>query len=758
MAFSYKNVNKNIAINQTSLPKELIELPVIIDKFLYADEESGYYVGLVLNQSKKSIHLFNEKVYDVKKLVIVGSSLLMTESIVSGQELILNGYYELGREADTLQFKVDSFIETVPTKLKSIESFLSSGKIAGIGVRTARKIIALFGDNSLTVIDEDIRQLLKVDSITEKKLQKINESWQEWKSCYKFVIQLKDYGVSDSVAIKIFNHFGQLSYELVASDPFKLTEVPSVGFKTADLIAQKNGIAPNDPKRIQACILFCLEELIESGHTAYSNSRILEEVSEIINIEYALIKSEINFLIEKKLVVPLSLIVDGVLTECLSHYKSYGVENRISKEIFKLINSESELIIDVNLFDDYCKDNSINLDISQMNAAKSIFSSKVSILTGGPGTGKTHTIKTILSFIKSCNDKCKVILSAPTGRAAKRMQELSGVPSSTIHRLLGFKEGQFIHNEYNKLKGDLFIVDESSMIDIWLANAFLKALPSHAMIIFVGDTDQLPPVGAGNFFRDIIASKVVPVSRLSNIHRQSEDSRLVVIAHDSLSGIVPSLSDIPTTSDFRFIRTDSADQISELIPNIITDLLLNGVGPNDIQVLTPKRESNLGTSKLNEKLKVLFNPTSFNGKSLHKIHVGDRVMQTKNNRDLGVYNGDIGLVVNVDVENSEITALFENDRVIFNNKEAHDLVLSYAVTVHKSQGSDFPYVIIPITKSHSFMWDLNLFYTAITRAKRKVILVGEPQMIEQAIRTKKNNNRVTVLPLLLTKQSNYFKH
>jgi exodeoxyribonuclease V alpha subunit len=780
MAFTLKNVaHKTVYNPKKEDTQDSLKIVCQVNRFIYTDEESGFFVfaaHLSPNEPNVSAQV-NGKHFADRKFAVVGTSLIMVQAVQEGQEVEVWGYFEPGKNPGSVQFSATAIQECIPTKPKAIEVFLGSGKIYGIGPKTAKKIVNKFGAETIHILDTDIERLLEVESINLKKLEVIKESWSEWRSVYEIVATMRIYGVGDTAGVKIFNHFKERSIHVIKNDPYLLTEVPTIGFKTADRIAQSIGISPVDEKRIEKCILYTLEEISEKGHTAYPKTDLIDKVNETLTIDPDLIKAKIEELIHQDLLIPHSVKVKvstdkykGTYTivesEGVAHKKIYNTEVRIAKELkricdFPIAQDEKKARKEIT---EFLKHNPNGLDDSQLEAARTILNNKVCVLTGGPGTGKTHTIKSLLQYfdnagniavVISGNDdeqngskvpSLKTVLSAPTGRAAKRMEESTGKAGSTMHRLLGFKEGSFVHGEHNKLKGDVFIVDESSMIDIWLANAFLKAIPSEARVIFVGDVDQLPSVGAGNVLRDIIDSNCIPVCRLSVIHRQALNSNIIVASHAIINKKVPELHDIKSNSDFVFVEKEGNGEIHDAILDIVSDLLSKGISHNDIQILSPKKETEVGTHALNNTLRALLNPQYARYHEMKTRFVpGDRVMQFKNDRELEIFNGDVGFVHSVDEENSSINVIFDERMLNISGKEISHLNLSNAITIHKSQGSDYPYVIIPISKSHTFMWDANLLYTAVTRGKFRVILVGEKKTLFFSVAQFKQNDRITGL-------------
>ncbi len=773
MAFTFKNVSQKTIYNPKKEEKlELQKIKCIVSRFIYTDEDSGFFVFLAnLSEGEPNIAVKIEgKTFASRKFTVVGNSLIMVQSVVEGQEVEVWGVFEKGKYEDSVQFTANAIQECIPTKPKAIEIFLGSGKIYGIGPKTAKKIVNKFGSETISILDTEIERLLDVEGVSVKKLETIKSSWSDWRGVYEIVATMRMYGVGDVAGVKIFNHFKEKSIYVIKNDPYALTEVPNIGFKTADRIAQSIGISPLDEKRIEKCILYTLEEISEKGHTAFGKKDLIIKVNETLMIEENLIKNKIEELIEKDLLIPKAIKIkvfpdkykdtfNIIEEDGVAHKKIHNTEAKIAKELkrifdFPLAENEQQAREKIH---DFLTKNPNGLDDSQLNAAEILLRNKVGVLTGGPGTGKTHTIKSLLEYFETSgqstvvveaeNDRqMKAVLSAPTGRAAKRIEESTGRKGSTMHRLLGFKEGQFVHNEKNKLKGDVFIVDESSMIDIWLASAFLKAIPSEARIIFVGDVDQLPSVGAGNVLKDIIDSGHIPVGRLSVPHRQALNSNIIVASHSIINKKVPELHDINSESDFVFVEKEGNSDIHDEIANIIKKLISNGVKHEEIQILTPKKETEVGTHNLNTSLREILNP-HFSNEKTQKVRFtkGDRVMQYKNNRDLDIFNGDVGLIHSVDEENGIVNVAFEDRMLSLSGSEISDLNLSYAITIHKSQGSDYPYVIVPMSKSHTFMWDANLLYTAVTRGKKRVILVGEKKTLFFSVAHFKQNDRITGL-------------
>lgn len=738
-----------------------------VDRIVFVSKTDGFFVfaASLIEDAPNLRMTVNDQTFFGRKFTAVGNSLLFVEAVGEKQEVELRGNFGIGRDGG-LQFNVKDIKERIPTKPKAIEIFLASGKIAGIGPGTARKIVTKYGPETLKILDHAPEQLLEIDGISERKLEGIIQSWKAYRAIYDVISTMSIYRIGNAEGLRIYNYFKEKTIPVIQNDPYKLTDVPKIGFKTADRIAQAIGISPVDPKRIRSGLLYTLESLSdEEGHTAYPSQGLVERANEVLMVEPELIQKHIDEmcasgeLVSKPILLtkvekgkaPTSEDVHGV-----AHKKLHNTEERIAKELLRVGHgaswqetssqmSEAQYLAKAEVF---LNSNIDGLDDSQLKAAHNILLNKVSILTGGPGTGKTHTLKSVISFFEKMGRK--VVLSAPTGRAAKRMEEATGRSSSTMHRVLGFAEGGFRHNENNKLSGHVFVCDESSMIDIYLQNGFLKALPDGATLLQVGDIDQLPSVGAGNVLRDIIESGKFAVNRLTTIHRQAQNSQIILASHDIIHNRSPILHKLDSSSDFVFIEKDNNIDIMNEVLNLSKNLVGSGVKPEDIQILSPQKNTEVGTTSLNTHLRAVLN-TEYKGELVDedtlkfKLFPGDRVMQQRNNYDLDIFNGDIGKVLSVDRNKAEVLVNFDGKEVMVKGQEIGDLKSAYAITVHKSQGSDYPHVIIPLSRSHIFMWDVNLLYTAVTRGKSRVYLVGDKQVLLFAVAKFRQNFRTTGL-------------
>ncbi len=659
------------------------------------------------------------------------------------------------------QFKLENYSIVAPSTLSSIEKYLASGLIAGIGQHTAKKLVEKFGLDTLDIIQYNPDRLTEVEGIGGKKAQKIAEAFQEQKELKDIMLFLEQYGIGPSYAVRIYKAYGQATIAEIKENPYKLADdIFGIGFKMSDRVALTMGISHSSEYRLSSGTKFVLNDFHANGHTYVPEGELVSAASSLLGVGEGLIADIIvKMFIEKKLVVeqlgdiravysvPFFKAEAGVTRRLIQFARGTVPEINIDidKEITKLEQEEG-----------------IGLAENQRLAVKESIQQGILVITGGPGTGKTTTIRTIIRLFEK-ND-LNIMLAAPTGRAAKRMQEATGRDAKTIHRLLEYGFGDddeemfFQKNEDSPLECDAIIVDELSMIDILLMNNLLKAIADGTRVILVGDVDQLPSVGPGNVLRDIIESGVVPVVRLNEIFRQAGESMIVVNAHKINKGELPLLN--AKDKDFFFIRQEEQQGIVGTIINLCSERLPNFSGLNffdGIQVLSPMKKGDCGVINLNNRLQAVLNPPEH--KKAEKqyrdvtFRVGDKVMQTKNNYKMkwqsilnlekegeGIFNGDMGMIINIDNEELFIEVVFDNDKLVrYDFALLDELELAYALTVHKSQGSEFPILVMPITFGPPMLLTRNLLYTALTRAKQLVVLVGKEKYISQMI----NNNFIT---------------
>lgn len=639
------------------------------------------------------------------------------------------------------EFKSSMIEKKMPTDEDGIVKYLSSGYIKGIGLATARAIVAAFGKDTFDIIDNTPEKLLDVKGVGKKTLERILPQIKEQNNMRAALLFLKKYDITDGLAAKIFQAYGDKTIEMITDNPYCLADdIDGIGFRRADEIAIKMGTDYYGKKRIQTGLRYVLNQGIMDKDTYLPENDLLKLCSgpDILNIQKDCVKEVLDGMDEG----------DGIVNEDGRVYLKWiwEIENNVASSIVSRVCRKRVInppkIDSVGVGDkEYSEE--------QMEAIRTAFCSNVTIITGGPGTGKTTILNGLLSLLQE--DKKSVLLAAPTGRAAKRMSETTGKMAKTIHRLLEWKDGRFNRNAANKLHGDVIIIDECSMINIQLMESLLDAIPEKMQIVMVGDVDQLPSIGCGNVLKDMIDSEVVPTVRLTKIYRQDAASRIVTNAHAINDGRMPNLRNEPGT-DFYFFKVSDIDRIRTQIVRLVTDAIPAkfGVSKDDIQVLTPMRKSSdpIGAIQLNLALQEVLNPTGdsiYNG--TYSLRVNDRVMQNKNNYDLGIYNGDIGTVVSIDKEEKTATLkFFGNDELVeYDSTNINQLELAYATTVHKSQGSEYPVTVIIADMSQYIMLQKQLFYTAVTRSKKACIVVGTEEAIRIMVTTRSRDVRHSFL-------------
>jgi exodeoxyribonuclease V alpha subunit len=626
------------------------------------------------------------------------------------------------------QFAAEVWSEEMPADIIGIEKYLGSGLVKGIGPKFAKLIVSQFGLETFEVIEKDTERLLEVPGIGKGRVAKIKASWEKQKDVKDIMVFLQGHGVSSTYAAKIYKQYGKESIEKVQGNPYCLADdIWGIGFKTADGIAEKLGYEKNDLRRCRSGILYTLSKLSEDGHVYSEREQLIKSAKELLQADEEPIIQALDQMIETEDVI----LEEEAIFLPPFYYAEVGVANKLKR----LQEDTSGTLFDGTLnIEEIVKQTSIQYDDVQVAAIGQAVKSKVMVLTGGPGTGKTTTTLGIIAALESLGQS--ILLAAPTGRAAKRMSEATGKESKTIHRLLEYNPAEgYGRNDENPLQGGVLIVDESSIIDVILMNSLLKAVPSHMKVILVGDIDQLPSVGAGNVLRDIIDSDVVPVVRLTRIFRQAQSSRIITNAHKINQGVFPDISN-GKDSDFFFIKQEDPELAANEIVNIVKNRIPKAYhyNTNEIQVLAPMQRSVVGATNLNIILQEAINPI---GDSLSrggfKYRKGDKVMQIRNNYDKEVFNGDIGHVKEVNLEERSLTVIFEGREVEYEDSELDELTLAYATTIHKSQGSEYPVVVIPLLMTHYVMLQRNLIYTGITRAKKICIIVGSTKALAYSV-------------------------
>ncbi|WP_255992528.1 SF1B family DNA helicase RecD2 [Clostridium perfringens] len=699
---------------------------------------------------------------------IIHTAVGVLPHVKEGQNLKITGSW-VNHSQFGKQFKVEECEEILPTSKDGIEKYLSSGIIQGIGPVTAKKIVNKFGEDTLNILDNNIERLKEIEGIGKKKLETIIDSYREQRELKNITIFLQTHGLSVNQCLKIYKKYGASSVDTVKNNPYILCdEISGIGFKTSDKIARSLGIEVDSPFRIQSGIRYVINEFCANGHTFMPKDELIKEASNVLTVSGDIIEENIkNAALDRKIKLEKVNDKEGVFT-IPNYYCELGITNRI---LTLAISNFQDISVDVDhLILQFEKKNNITFAEYQKDAIISAFQNGIEIITGGPGTGKTTIIKCIIEIFETCG--LKVLLGAPTGRAAKRMSESTGKEATTIHRMLDMgvfekEESVFVTNaEEHSLEADVVIIDEASMIDITLMNALLKSIKVGTRLIIVGDVDQLPSVGAGNVLNDFIESGFTKVVRLKEIFRQGKESMIVVNAHKINKGEMPKLNEKGT--DFFFIRNDIQEGILNTIIDLINTRLpkfnSNWDKLKSIQVLVPMKKGVLGVTNLNEKIQNVLNPKAPYKKEKEFrsmiFREGDKVMQIKNNyslkwtriagkgehEGLGVFNGDMGFIENIDLEGKKLSIIFDDERkVIYDFMYLDELDLAYAITIHKSQGSEFPVVIIPAYMGAPLLMNRNLLYTGITRAKEMVVVVGIPKALKYMVDNTRSMERYSSL-------------
>ncbi|CEQ19308.1 SF1B family DNA helicase RecD2 [Paraclostridium sordellii] len=716
----------------------------MISDIVFKNEDNGYVIA----------HLSNEN----NDVVIVGCMPTLTV----GESIEVEGKWVNHKTYGT-QFEVSSFMPVTPSSIEGIYVYLSSGMIKGIGEKMAKRIIDKFGVDTLDIIQNSPHRLSEVEGIGSKKIEQIAKSYEDNRELRNIIMQLSPYGITPNLCLKIYKKYKNKAVDVISRNPYKLAEdVRGIGFKVADKIAENLGIDKLSKDRIMQGILYSLNQSLASGHTYLPKDILVQESSKLLGVEKEYILDCIlGLAYDQKIHIEKGLGHEDHIY-LIPYYLS---ENGVCKQIIKLAQSDfKDLNIDVEKeIEKVEEETGIKLANNQALAVKEAIKSGLVVITGGPGTGKTTTINTIIKVFE--NNEQEVLLAAPTGRAAKRMSETSNKEAKTIHRLLemGYatdsEELVFLKDEEDPIKADVVIVDEVSMVDIVLMYSLLKAIKPGTRFILVGDSDQLPSVGAGNVLKDIIDSKVINVVRLNEIFRQAQESMIVVNAHRINQGLPLHLN--VKGKDFFFIKKDTNEEILKEIVGLVSTRLpkfYNLDKLKDIQVLAPMRKGDLGVVNLNIELQKYLNKEEKYKveETLQKriFRVGDKVMQIKNNYTKkwetedksesgeGIYNGDIGYIYHIDKENKIIYVLFDQTKIVsYEYSELDELDHSFCTTIHKSQGSEFPAIVIPVTWAPPMLLNRNLLYTAVTRAKKLVVLVGDVKYLEYMIRNNKTNDR-----------------
>ena len=729
------------------------KLEGLVSDIVFKNEENGYTIAYLANENDE--------------ITIVGC--MPTLSV--GESIEVEGKW-VNHKTYGSQFEVNSFMPITPSSLEGIYVYLSSGMIHGIGEKMAKRIVDKFGVDTLDIIQNTPERLTEVEGIGMKKVKQIQESYEENRELRNIIIQLSPYGITPNYCLRIYKKYKEKAIDIINKNPYRLAEdVRGIGFKIADEIASKIGIDKYSPERIMQGIIYTLNQSLASGHTYLPKQILIEQSVKILGVEPKFVENGIMDLAYNQKVHLENK--DGQILVYLMMY--YICENGVCKEIIKLSQHDIK-DLHINIDEEIKiveKEDNISLAKNQIEAVKEAINNGVTIITGGPGTGKTTTINTIIKIFEN-NDQ-KVVLCAPTGRAAKRMSETSNKEAKTIHRLLemGFgsdsEELVFFKDEEDPIDADVIILDEASMVDIILMYNLLKAVKLGTRVLLVGDSDQLPSVGAGNVLKDIIDSKVIKTVRLNEIFRQARESMIVVNAHKINNG-EPLFLNVKN-KDFFFLRKNTNEEILNEIVGLVSERLPNFYKFDklkDIQVLTSMRKGDLGVNNLNIELQKYLNPPNKYKQeeefAKRIFRVGDKVMQIRNNYTRkwetedksesgeGIYNGDIGYIFHIDKDKKTVYVLFDKIKLsAYKYDELDELDHSFCTTIHKSQGSEFPVVVIPIVWAPPMLLSRNLLYTAVTRAKKLVVLVGDVRYLEQMIKNNRINDRYSNLSYKLNK-------
>jgi exodeoxyribonuclease V alpha subunit len=716
----------------------------VVERLTYHSEESGYTVARL-------------KAPRTSELVTITGNFA---NIQAGQTLQLHGTWKDHPKFGT-QFQVTQYRETKPATITGMEKYLGSGLIKGVGPITAKRIVAHFGLETLDIIEHQIERLVEVPGIAQKRVKLIQAAWVTQKAIKDVMLFLQSHGVSTTYAVKIYKQYGDASIATVTHNPYQLaTDVYGIGFVTADAIARNLGIAPGSEFRYRAGTLHVLGEAAEEGHCFLPGDELVDRVVKRLAIEDHHPNPEQVSTLSQQMVVEGALIKTEAPITGLEQFGYYappffGAEQKLADRVHQLL--QQPLAVDAarvqRWLDRFVEATGTALSEQQRHAVTMAASQRVLILTGGPGCGKTFTTRTIVALWKAMGKS--IALASPTGRAAQRLSEMTGQAAKTVHRLLEFdpKTMKFKRDVDHPIPAQALVVDEASMLDLFLANSLLKAIALDAQLLLVGDTDQLPSVGPGAVLQDLIASEQIPVVRLTQVFRQAQASHIVRNAHRINQGQFPQLEPVSHTpqSDCLWLGAPEPEDGVQGIQDVITDLLPSlGFDPaSDVQVLCPMTRGVVGTRHLNTVLQQLINPPSPTKAELVRggmtLRVGDRVIQKVNDYDREVFNGDLGVIAAIDVEEQDVTVRFAERLVSYDYADLNEITLAWAVTIHKSQGSEYPVVVLPLYMQHYLMLSRNLIYTGLTRAKQLAIVVGTQKAIALAVRQVKDQQRYTLL-------------
>jgi exodeoxyribonuclease V alpha subunit len=727
----------------------MVNITGSVERITYYNQENGYTVLRLRPETKRGERIPGLNLEGL--LTVVGN----LPELSPGEHVRLHGDYST-HPKHGLQFQATICEKISPVTLSGIERYLGSGLIKGIGPQLAKRIVKHFKSKTLEIIEKDPQKLREVPGIGPDRTSKIITAWEEQQKIKEIMLFLHGHQVSTNLAVKIYKTYGDGSLDVVRSNPYQLEQdINGIGFKTADRIAQNLGLSREHPSRIEAGIIYAINETIDEGHVYATEDQLINRAGELLAVDLALIRSglsrlEVNDRIKMDIVSSRSELSNGQELKISESTPHYGDPIVYLSPFFFSEKGVAQWLID-RLKEKFSpKQRTLGFETlskEQEQAIDMALCNPVSIITGGPGTGKTTCLKALIRQLEANN--IRYALASPTGRAAKRLAEATGRSASTIHRLLAYKPGSgFQNNEKYPLNIDFLVVDEASMLDLLLTYHLLKALKAGTQVLFVGDVDQLPSVGAGDILRDLIACSQMPVARLKKIYRQAKGSQIITNAHRINQGWMPRFSE-SLTGDFFMFPADDAQIAADWVVDLVSSRIpakFNLDPIKEIQVLSPMYRGEAGVDALNERLQAELNPPhhkKVEQKLFGRIfRIGDKVMQIRNNYDKEIYNGDIGMIASIDRIEQSISVVMDGAREVkYDFSEADELVLAYAVSVHKSQGSEFPAVVIPVITQHYVMLQRNLIYTAVTRAEKLCVLIGNQQALRIAIRNNKISKR-----------------
>lgn len=746
MAFPQKNFNS-----------QEDTLVGVLERIIFFNDENFYTIGEVCEETTR------------EPFVVAGA----LPSVQCGETLELRGMW-ISHPTHGRQFKITSFSSKLPSGVHGIRKYLGSGLVRGIGKTYAKRIVDHFGADTLRVISEESARLREIPGIGVQRVRAIKASWDEQFALREVMIFLQTYGVTTSQCLRIVKAYGAEAKKTLQENPYRLAQdIDGIAFPTADKIAANLGLPTEGKQRIEAGVFYAMQLAESDGHTAFPQEELIAKATELLGVDPRLPETVVGEMLEtgRFVYVNVSQYVrseDGTRAResvRLLQKRDYAnAEREIAHCVSALLTTESRLPpIHIERAVEWAQDRAgFAFAPEQTSAVKTALAEKFSIITGGPGTGKTTILRALCAVLRA--KKVRITLAAPTGRAAQRMSESAGVPAGTIHRILKPEplSGGFAFNEKNPLATDFVIVDEASMLDTKLASSLFRAVPATAHLLLVGDVNQLPSVGAGNVLNDLIQSRRVAVTKLNAVFRQGKRSGIVSVAHAILQGdahtpqpVQESVFEFNPESDIHFIRADGADDCVRKTLALATQSIpriLNIRSAEDIQVLVPMHRGNAGVQNFNTVLQKAFKKSGLPGVPAAggtRLELGDKVLQNRNNYDKNVFNGDLGRVDEVFPDTGTLSVKFADVRADYDRGELGELQLAYAITIHKSQGSEFPVVIIPLVKAHFMMLKRNLIYTAITRGRKKVFIVGEPSAYSMAVRNADSSKRWTGLPARL---------